>query len=337
MHRRLSRQYLLSALGTLGAQVSVPWQCNAASADSFTMRMSVAVPISDAKAIIAVRFAAAVARRSNGQLKIEVYPSGQLASEQESLEGLTTGTVDLTIQATALMSQLFPQYQVLDAPFLFKNLGVASRILHGPIGEELFALLESRGILGLGWGSDGFRELETTSKAIAVPDDMRGLRMRVQNGAVYPAMFQALGAIPVVVDASEVYTALSQHTIDAVEFPIGVFTPNKLYLIAKHVAMTNHVLGVVALMGSRRKIEALPAELQRMLKEEARALVPLWRSTVQRQTTADLEILKGNGVTFSQIDYPAFRRAMASVYASFRAKLGGDLIDGVSRATGAGI
>ena len=299
------------------------------------MRMSVAVPISDAKAIIAVRFAAAVARRSNGQLKIEVYPSGQLASEQESLEGLTTGTVDLTIQATALMSQLFPQYQVLDAPFLFKNLGVASRILHGPIGEELFALLESRGILGLGWGSDGFRELETTSKAIAVPDDMRGLRMRVQNGAVYPAMFQALGAIPVVIDVSEAFVALTQHTVDGIDLGLGSFTTRKMYTVVKHVALSNHVLAVNPLLGSKRKIDALPPALQNILKEEAKRAAVAMQSLSTQQEGATVDLLKQNGVAFSEIQFALFRKAMDPVYALIQSKLGGNLLERVVRTANA--
>jgi TRAP-type transport system periplasmic protein len=230
---------------------------------------------------------------------------------------------------------LFPQFQVFDAPFLFKDLAAGFRVLDGPIGEEFFASLEPRGIVGLGWGTGGFRELETTSKPVAVPEDLKGLRIRIQGGAVYVAIFEALGSTPVTIELSELYTALSQHTVDGVDIPLVGVTPGKYYTILKHVAMSDHVLAVEPILGSKRKIDTLPPELQKILKEEGRAVVALVRSLTDRETANAHDILKNNGVTFTEIQYPAFRKAMDPVYAMFQAKLGGNLLDRVSRAANA--
>src|SRR5262249_2735352 len=155
---------------------------------------------------------------------------------------------------------LIPQFQVLDMPFLFKNMPAAQRVLDGAIGDELFAQLPGKGMIGLGWGTDGFRALETTSKPISAVDDMKGLRIRIQGGPVFVATYQALGAIPITIDLHETYLALQQHTVDAVDLALGGFTSAKFYTVARHVAISNHVLVVNPILGSRRRIEALPAD-----------------------------------------------------------------------------
>ena len=162
-----SRRYFLGALGALGVPIYDSAAC--AAAERFTMRLNFTDPATSVTGVAILRFAAAVERRSNGQLKIEVYPNGQLAKEAETVDALTTGTIDFSTKTTPWLVPLFPRYQVFDMPFLFKDFAAAHRVLDGPIGAEFFAELESKGIVGLGWGVNGFKELETTSKAVVVP------------------------------------------------------------------------------------------------------------------------------------------------------------------------
>jgi TRAP-type transport system periplasmic protein len=180
-----------------------------------------------------------------------------------------------------------------------------------------------------------FKEISTTTKAVVVPEDMKGLRMRIQNGAVFVATYQALGAIPVVIDATEVFVALQQRTVDAIDINLNAVREGKFYTLIKHVALANHILAVNPLFGSRRKIEGLPAPIQKIIKEEGRALEPFWRSLTAKQTAADVQTLKDNGVAFTEIQYAPFRKAMEPVYATFQARLGADLLERVSRAAGA--
>jgi TRAP-type transport system periplasmic protein len=331
MNRRLSRGIFLGAVAApIGTAAS-----RAGTAETYTMRFSTAEDITSLQGLTASRFAAAAYRRSNGQLKIEIYPHGQLARQQETIDGLTTGVIDFTMISTAFLVQLFPQFQIFNLPFLFKNDAAGYRVLDGPIAADVFAELESKGIVGLGRGIGGFKDLET-NKAVTVPEDMKGLRVRIQNGAVYAATYQALGAIPVTIDSSEAYAALSQHTADAIDFTLDEFTTGKFYTVVKHVAMSNHIFSPNPLMGSKRKIDALPPVLQRIVREEGKAIVSFWRSLHARQIVEDIQLLKKNGVVFTEIQYPAFRKEMDSVYAALQAKLGGDLVDRISRAASAG-
>jgi TRAP-type transport system periplasmic protein len=323
------------AIGALGAPIGYLAPSRAQSTETYTLRLNLTAPITSAQGACASRFAAAVDRRSKGQLKIEIYPNGQLARERGILEGLTSGAIDLEIGTIAVLEALFPRFQILSLPFLFKNAAAAFRVLDGPIGAEFFADAEAKGLVGLGWADTGFRELETTSKPVVVPDDMKGLRIRIQNGAVYVTIFQALGAIPVTIDLSETFTAVTQHTVDAVDVPIDGFIDQKFYTIMKHVAMLNHVFSVNAFMGSKRKVDALPLNLQRIIKEEGKAAMPFWRALSVRQTADNIGMLKKSGVLFTEIQYPLFRKAMDPVYASLQSKIGGDLIDRIGRAANA--
>ena len=328
MRRRLPRKYLLGMLGALGAPLG------AGAAETYTMRLSLPVAATAMLGIASLHFAAAVERRSNGQLKVEVYPNGQLGKEQESVDGLISGVVDFVANSSTFLESLFPRLQVFDLPFLFRNLASAHRVLDGPICAQLFSEMEPKGIVGLGWGDNGFKELEST-RAIVTPDDMKGLRVRIQGSALFAASYQALGAVPVTVDVAEIMPSLNQHTIDGLDVAIDNYVAHKWYTAAKFVAMTNHLLSINLLIGSKRKIDSLPQPLQRIIREEGKATIPFWRSLLAPKLAEQIQFLKQNGVTFTEIQYPAFRKAVDPVYAQLQAKLGGDLIDRVIRAANA--
>ena len=330
-----SRRYFLGALGASGISAGVPSIQGSAAADTYTLRLSLSEAGTSILGRTALHFAASVESRAKGQLKIEVYPLGQLAQQQESIGALATGVIDFALTTTAYLEPLLPQFQVFAAPFLFKDPAVAFQVLNGPIGAELFAQLEPKGIIGLGWGIGGFKQLQTVSKPIVVPDDMKGLRIRSVVGAVYAATYQSLGAIPVTIDLSEVFTALQQHTIDGMDLLVNAFTSGKYYTVCKHVAMLNHLVNAEPLLGSKRKIEALPPSLQRVLKESGREAMSTWRAAANTQLAADIGLLKTNGVGFSEIQYPAFRKAVEPVYALLQSRLGGDLLDRIRRAANA--
>jgi TRAP-type transport system periplasmic protein len=332
---KLSRRIFVAGSGALATPMSAFHPPKAVAAEAYVLRLTVPAPITSSDGIAATKFALAVDRRSRGQLKIEVYPNGQLAREQGIVDALSTGVVDLQLVASGVLESAFPHYQILSLPFLFKDSATAFRVLDGPVGAEFFAELDTKGIMGLGWGTTGFRELETTSKAVTVPEDLKGLRIRIQNGPAFVAIFQALGAIPVTIDLTEIFTAVSQHTIDGVDVPLGGFIDQKLPSIMKHVAMLNHIFSIIPFMGSKRKIDLLPNNLQRIVKDEGKALSMFSRSYIAQQTVSYIQTLKQNGVAFTEVQYPAFRKAMEPVYAVLQARLGGDLIDRVTRASNA--
>ena len=317
----------------LGSAAALAAAGTARAADSYTLRLNnVARTVTDPFFVASAHFAQAVERKSNGRLKIEIYPNLQLGTERDSIGSLVSGVLDLTIQSTAEVASLVPKVQVFDLPFMFRDLNAAFRVFDGPVGGEFFGDLANRGIYGLALAAGGFKQLETTSRSISVPDDMKGLRIRTQASAVYVATYQSLGAVPVTIDLAETFVALSQHTVDGMEISLSATANGKFYTVIRHIAMTNHALAVVALMDSKKKIDALPADLVKILRDEAKPFATLWRQLVIQQNAAAVQILKDNGVAFTETQYGAFRAAVEPVYALYRPKLGADFVDRVSKA-----
>jgi TRAP-type transport system periplasmic protein len=332
--RRRTRRRFLGALAALGAAAG-PSLRKAAAADSFTLRINIPNAPNGVHDLTARHIAAAVERRSNGQLKIEVYPNGTLVSQAGAVSAVQTGVVDLAMAENVLFTPVVPQFAVLSLPFLYSDFAGGYRFLDGPVGQDLLAQLDAKGIIGLAWGTQDFRNVETTTKAVVTPDDMKGLRIRTGGGPVFIAMYEALGAIPVVIDFTEVYTALSQHTVDGLDIGLATVALGKYSVVVKHAAMTNHTLNLSVLAGSKRKIEAMPVALQQILKEECKAAAPYQRSIALQQTNDAIQTLKKEGMAFTDIQYPAFRKAMDPVYAQLRSKLGAEFMDRVARATSA--
>lgn len=160
--------------------------------------------------------------------------------------------------------------------------------------------------------------------------------MRIPGGVVGLSMYQTLGGLAVTIDLAEIITSLNQHVVDGIDTIIDAFTGQKFYAAAKYANMLNHIFSVNILMGSRRKIEALPPDLQRSIRDEGKALLPFWRSLILRQTADDIEILKKNGVIFTEPQFTAFRRAVDPVYAAFAPKIGVEFLERASRAAGSG-
>jgi TRAP-type transport system periplasmic protein len=269
---------------------------------------------------VAERFAADVAKRSNGRFKIDVYPAGTLGSEINIISGLQTGTIDFAMHTSGYLESFVPTIQVLDLPFLFKDSAVAQKTLDGEIGKQLIGDMLAKNIVQLAWGHYGWRQTETNEKVVTQPSDLAGVKIRIQAGPVFAATFKAVGAIPVVLDAQDVYLALSQKTVGGCEFPFLAYRTNKIYEVAKNVAKTYHVYNAGALMMSKPKFEALSAADQQLIRAAGAEQTPFWRSSVAQAEIDDEKFALAQGVKVTNTNYKAFHDAMNPVYAEFKPK-----------------
>jgi len=284
---------------------------------------------------IALHFAKLVEERTGGSVKIRVFAGGQLGSEVNIVSGLTTGIVDLTMHTSGFLENFFPRIQAIDLPFLFKDSASAERLLDGPIGQELLKDMQTKGIYGLTWGHYGWRETETNNRVVKVPQDLAGLKVRIQPGAVFAAMFKAVGAVPIVIDLAELYIALSQGTVNGYELPFIAVISTKLVEVTKHISVTNHVYNAGALMASKVRFDTLTPKEQEVIRETAKEIQPGWRKIIAEKSVEARKTCEQRGLTVNDIDYPAFRAAMQPVYAEFRDKIGAEFVDKVIKAAGA--
>lgn len=149
---------------------------------------------------VLLRFADNVKKKTDGAIEVQVYGTGELGSQLNILTGLQTGIIDLCAHTSGFIDTLFPQFQVMDLPFLFPDLTSAEKVLDGPVGKSLADLMPSKGIYSLSYGYWGWRVTSTIDRKVPEPKDMVGLKIRVQPGPIFAAMYRALGANPIAID-----------------------------------------------------------------------------------------------------------------------------------------
>jgi TRAP-type transport system periplasmic protein len=293
------------------------------------LKMNLPVGPTDPMSVTSVKFAEIVEKNSGGALRIQIFYNGTLGKQQASITGVQNGVIDLTLQTTAWLEPLAPRVQAFDLPFAFNAAAAAERVLDGDIGRQLSADLAEKGVLVLAWGTNGWRDLELVSTRVTKPEDMRGLKIRIQSGPVYVSMMKALGAVPVVLDISELYLALQQKVVEGLEIPPPTVLSLKYEEVVKYVALTHHLYNAAPIIMSKVKYDTLPADHKKALQDASGEILPFWRDTYERYQKEALETLRNKGLTVDAVDHEAFRRAMTPVYDELRQKNGADFVERV--------
>lgn len=217
----------------------------------------------------ALTFKALVESESGGRITVEVYPAGQLGGEREYLEAINLGTVEMGV-ASGAMAGFFPEAMVFDIPYLFSSEAVAWKVLDGPMGEKISALLaEKTNMINLGYGEVGFRHFTNNERPIHTPADMRGLNIRVQETPIYVRLVQSLGASPTPIPWPEVYSALDQGVVDGQENPVSTIDYAKLYEVQRYLTLDGHTFGVDFTVINKRFFNSLSPEDQELLRRAA--------------------------------------------------------------------
>lgn len=324
----------IAAAGAIGG-LALPYVAREGyAAAAHTLKLTFADTRNHPLLAVLERFAENVKKKTDGAVEIQVFSTGELGSQTNILTGMQTGIIDLCAHTSGFIDTLFPQFQVVDLPFLFNDLTTAEKMLDGKIGKQLLDLMPTKGIYGLGYGHWGWRVCSTIGRKIPKPADIKGLKVRVQPGPIFAATFRALEASPIAIDYSEVYLALSQHTVEAVETPIIALPTAKHYEVVNTVNLTNHVYNAGALMASKRKFDALPPKAQEAIRAATVDLTADWRKTIKEKTAETTEFVKGKGLTINEVDRAAYRKATDSVYKEFKPIVGAELYDAVLKEVG---
>ena len=278
-------------------------------------------------------FAADVQARTNGGVEIKVYGAGQLGSQVNALTGMQTGTIDLVCHTTGFIQTIYPSVGVLGLPYIFPTTKVAEDVLDGPTGSQLFEQFPTKGIYGLCWGHWGWRPVTHTSKDLTGPKDIAGTKIRIQPGAIYAATYKALGAAPAFIDVAEIYLALSQKAVDALEVPLVSIIAGKFYEVAKHVSLTNFSYNAGAIMMSKKNMDALPPEFQSAIRAAAQSASLPWRRLMATKTEDAVAFLKTKGCTVSLVDKLSYAEALKPVFDQFRPVVGPELLDSILKQT----
>ncbi len=312
---------LIIAVGFAGAAPKYNWKLASVLPDTHPVHQAL------------VFFADELARKSNGDIKVTLFPAGQLGQEKDYIEAIKIGSLELAKVSSGPVGQYAPTFQVISLPLIWRNLDHQHKVLQGAIGNRLMADLGKTGVKGLAFMDAGFRSISNSIRPINSPADLKGLKIRVMQSKPLIDTINALGGNAVPMGQSEVYSALQTKVIDGWENNEPTVLSFNMQEVSKYFSYTRHSSIPDFLMMSKKVFDGLPANLQNIVEVTAREAMEkhnkLWGEMIDK-TVADL---KAKGMIFNEIkDVTEFQKAVSGVWKEFEPVVGKDLIDAIVNA-----
>lgn len=254
-----------------------------------------------------LKFAEEVAKRTNGEVEVKVFPNEQLGKETDLIKGIQLGTVDFTITGESLQNWA-PSAALLAVPYAIKDLAHLDKVVNGATGKKIAENIEAKTqLVPLTYFARGPRNL-TSNRPIKSPDELNGLKMRVPNVPLFVSFWEAEGAKPTPMAFSEVFTGLQSGAIDAQENPLALIKSASFFEVQKYVNQTEHVISWIYLVGGSKKLAKLPEAQRAAIMEAAKAAHDYERPLFLADETKLATELKDKGMTFVPVDKAAFAK-----------------------------
>ncbi|PRD41251.1 C4-dicarboxylate ABC transporter substrate-binding protein [Phyllobacterium phragmitis] len=282
------------------------------------------------EAIAMGQFAQEIAEKTNGRIAIRLQGGGALGGDREVIEGVQLGTVDMTVVSTSIVVNFAPEFALFDIPFLFRDFDHAEAVLNGPIGQRMLDSLPEKGLVGLGFGGMGFRQLTNNVRPVKEPADVAGLKIRTQQNDLHIAVWKELGVLPTPMAIPEVYTALQQGVVDGQENPVGAIINNRFGEVQKYLSLTDHAFTPLVLLISPNVYSSMSDEDKQTFATAAKNAMTRNRKEVEVVLTTGLDTLRAQGMTIvTDVDKEAFRAKLDDLYADFAKQFGQDTLDAI--------
>lgn len=263
------------------------------------------------------RFADMVKEKSNGEIKIDIFSSGTLGSEQQMLQAIQSDTQQLYMGALSPLAGRQKELQIFDFPFLFQSNEEAAQVLDGPVGQKMLESLYSMRMYPLTWSGGAFRDMANNKRPVSSLEDMKGLKIRVMPTKVAIDSFQAMGINPVPLAYSEVFTALETGVLDGHEHPVVDMYQNKVYEVENNLTTTNHVYTPVSLVVSKKWFDSLSPEQQAIVRSAAEETRTFQRAEEISQVANAMEQLEKHGMKISTLSPEEMEKVRAVVQPVF--------------------
>jgi tripartite ATP-independent transporter DctP family solute receptor len=311
----LTKCLLLAA--ALACAVHVP-----ARAQPVSLTLAHAAPITHPATQAAARFAKRIEERSGGQIKLELFPAAQMGSQNETMQKVRSGSIDMTVTSPDYLIKYDKAFAVLVMPYVFDDYEHAHRVLDGPAMQWLAPLAEKQGFVILANMEWGFRSITNNKRPINRPEDLRGLKIRVPPVMELEDTMQALGAEVSKIGSNELYLALSQGVVDGQENPLNMIYYSKLYEVQKHLALTRHAYYNTLLIISTQSWAKLSPAQQAFLRKESKVAGEAMRRTIIGQEAELVAKLSAAGMAVTRPDPRPFRALMGPAYRKIKLHAG---------------
>jgi C4-dicarboxylate-binding protein DctP len=262
--------------------------------DQIVFKFSHVVAENTPKGQAAAKFAKLVDEKSDGAIKIVVFPNGSLYSDIEEINALKDGEVHMIAPSTSKLGMLSPQWGVLDLPFAFSDYEAVTKGVHGPLGEKLLRSLQKKGIKGLAHWPNGFKQLTNNKGPVIAPEDIAGQHFRIMQSEIIEAQFGLLGAIAQQESFNSTFKLMEEGKVDGEENTISNIYSRKFYTVQKHMTITNHgYLGYAVMMS--QEVWNRQSEKTRQILLEAMKETTAWNDINARKLNEEqLALIKEN-------------------------------------------
>ncbi len=237
-----------------------------------------------------------LAKRTGGQMKSKGFASASLGSDIQMQNALIGGAQEMSVVSTATLVGVVDDFGVYDLPFLFRNEKEADAVLDGPFGKKLADKLAAKGLVGLVYWENGFRNLTNSKRPITRLEDLQGVKLRVMQNPMYIDMFNRFGANAVPLSFAELFTALESKTVDGQENPVNTIQSSKFYEVQKYLSITRHVYSPWIVLASKKWWDGLSANEKKAIEDSAKASRDFERKDSREAGVKALEQLKQKGM-----------------------------------------
>jgi TRAP-type transport system periplasmic protein len=246
-------------------------------------------------------FAEQVEKLSGGKMKVRAVGAAALGSDVQQQQALIGGAQEMMVGSTATLVGIVKEMALWDTPFLFGSTAEADAVLDGPVGQKVIAKMPEKGLVGLTYWENGFRNLTNSKRPVTKLEDLDGIKLRVMQNNMYLESFKMLGANAQPMAFSELFGALETKTVDGQENPYNTILSSKFYEVQKYVSATSHVYSPWIVMVSKKYWDQLSKDEQKVLADAANASRVFERKDTREEAGRALTELQAKGMQFNQV------------------------------------
>jgi TRAP-type transport system periplasmic protein len=323
---RLTRRRLLT-VGTstlLTSAVAAPAIVHAQQAQ-WTYKYANNLPETHPMNVRAREMAAAIKQETNGRFDLQIFPNSQLGSDTDTLSQIRSGGVEFFTLSGLILSTLVPAASINGMGFAFPDYDTVWKAMDGDLGAYIRSRIANANLIAMEkiW-DNGFRQTTTSTKPIVVPDDFRGMKLRVPVSPLWASMFKALDASPASINFNEVYSALQTKIVDGQENPLAIISTAKLYEVQKYCSLTNHMWDGFWFLANQRAWESLPDNVRTIAAKHINAAGLNERDDVAKLDASLRQDLSAEGLVFNRPEPAPFRDKLRSAgfYTEWQGKYG---------------
>ena len=308
---------------------------SAAAQQPIVIKFSHVAAVDTPKGKGAQKFKELAEERTQGKVKVELYPNSQLYKDKEELEALQLGAVQMLAPVPSKFGPMgLKEFEALDMPYLLNSEEALHKVTRGPIGQGLLKSLEGKGAVGLAFWDNGFRVM-TSNRPMHLPTDMKGLKMRINSSKVNDAIMRSVGALPQTLAFSEVYQALQSGVVDGTEGNISNLFTQKQFEVQKHMTITNHTYSGYVVVVNKKFWDGLPPDIRSTLEGAMKDASAYNDQMSAKDEATAIAAIKASGISEIYKPTPAEKeqwvKAMLPVQQEMAGRVGKDIVEAMRK------